>query len=106
MIEDMKQFILHTARMKRIICKDGVSLSVQANSSAYSTPRDFSGYYTHAEVGFIQDANGYPFTPPAHWQEWSDGSFPSDVYGYVPVDEIEKFIAEHGGRKFYSTINS
>ena len=82
---------------KRIKCGDGHSLSVQANSSAYCTPRDDSGTWTHYEVGFIYDANGNQVSPPDSWKEYADGEFPSDVYGYVPAELIVKFIVEHAG---------
>jgi hypothetical protein len=37
-------------------------------------------------------------TPPDTWQNYADGEFPSDVYGYVPVELVEAFIESHGGR--------
>ena len=55
------------------------------------------GHYTLAEVGFITDFENKPLTPPDDWQQYSDGEFPSDVYGYVPTEIVEKFIAIHGG---------
>jgi hypothetical protein len=50
------------------------------------------------EVGYILDKSGHPMTPPEDWREYSDGDFPSTVYGYVPVELVEAFIESHGGR--------
>jgi hypothetical protein len=88
-------------RNPRIICADGVSLSVQANEYAYCSPRinglDKWSHYIKVEVGFITDSNNIPFTPPDSWRVYSDGSFPSDVYGYIPKEMVEDFIKSHGG---------
>lgn len=85
----------------RITCADGVSLSVQASKFHYCSPRTDEGNhwtdYFNVEVGFITDADGLEFTPPASWSEYADGDFPSKVYGYVPTDMVEAFIEEHGG---------
>lgn len=93
-----------TVRM-RITLDDGVTLSVQASSSAYCTPRDDDGPYTHVEVGFIRNANDEPMSAPAHWAQYADCpdyGVDSDVYAYVPVYDVECFIAEHGGRKYFT----
>lgn len=82
----------------RIICADGTVLSVQASQYHYCSPREDEGPYDSVEVGFIKDGAGVPLTPPEDWREHGDGCFPSDVYGYVPVEKVEAFIAEHGGR--------
>jgi len=85
----------------RIYCADGASLSVQANQYAYCSPRidelDEWNHYGLVEVGFITDADEKPLTPPDDWRKYSDGSFPSDVYGYIPTSMVEAFIADHGG---------
>jgi hypothetical protein len=84
----------------RIKCADGISLSVQANKYAYCSPRidevDEWNLYTLVEVGFITDADEKPMTPPDDWRRYSDGSFPSDRYGYIPTGMVEAFIADHG----------
>lgn len=84
----------------RTICSDGVSLSIQASRTHYCKPREDEGPYVAMEVGFIYDANGDQLSPPETWADYTDGpEFPNDVYGYVPVEMIESFIADHGGRK-------
>jgi len=82
----------------RIVCKDGVSLSVQASEFHYCSPRENDAEpYLSKEVGYIKDAEGKQLIPPRSWKAYSDGEFPSSVYGYVPVALIEKFIKKHGG---------
>lgn len=81
---------------KRVVCKDGTTLSVQASKDHYSCPRNDEGPYSHVEVGFPS------VTPPETWAEYMDGVWGTDdrtdtVYGYVPVDLVEAFIEEHGG---------
>jgi len=87
----------------RIMCKDGVSLSVQVGAHAYCEPRLYGDHvYTHKEVGFIRDAAGDPMAGPESWREYADWIDPedgiTDVYGYVPTELIEEFITLHGGR--------
>lgn len=74
----------------RIVCVDGTSLSVQADEYKYCTPRNDEGPHFEVEVGFIRDTSGKPMMPPETWREFADGSFPSDVYGYVPMVMVEK----------------
>lgn len=83
----------------RIECVDGVSLSVQADEGMYCRPRTDEGPHYEVEVGFILDADGATVTPPDTWKKYvDDEDFPSDVYGYVPVELVEAFIELHGGR--------
>jgi hypothetical protein len=83
----------------RIICADGISLSVQANKHAYCSPRideiECWDQYTLVEVGYITDKNDQTFAPPETWREYADGEFPSCVYGYVPIGLVEAFIDSH-----------
>ena len=92
----------------RIVCKDFVSLSVQANEYAYCEPRDNSLVnwkdYSLVEVGFIEK-EGAQFTPPDSWKPFADGPFPSDVYGYIPTSMVVQFIEEHGGQVGTRTLN-
>jgi hypothetical protein len=75
----------------------------------YCTPREDKGPYLAMEVGYILDANGDQLTPPESWADYTDGpAFPNDVYGYVPVELIESFIADHGGLmdEFYLLVTA
>jgi hypothetical protein len=85
---------------RKTVLADGVRLSIQASSFHYCTPRMDSGPYSTVEVGFIEDDSGERLTPPDEWRAHSDGDdFPQDVYDYVPVSIVERFIAAHGGVK-------
>jgi hypothetical protein len=79
---------------KSITLMDGISLSIQASSGHYSTPRDNEGPYTKVEVGFVQDIDGDMIYPEG-WSEWQDGDCP--VWGFVPVEIVNAFILKHGG---------
>ena len=82
---------------KKTKLKDGTVLSIQASSTHYSTPREDQGPYSHVEVGFIEDGKGKGVTPPDSWKDYSDGSFPSSVYGYIPIELVQEFCDSHGG---------
>lgn len=76
----------------RITCKDGFSLSVQANHGAYCQPRSNIGDWRSVEVGF-------PSAPPELIMEYAESKdSPTDaVYGYVPIGLVEELIGMHGG---------
>jgi hypothetical protein len=78
---------------KEVTCKDGFTMSVQANEGAYCHPRiDNAPSYTSVEVGF-------PSHPEPLLRKWADNEDkPTDtVYGYVPVNTIVLVCAKHGG---------
>lgn len=77
-------------------CVDGTTLSVQASSSHYCTPRDNDGPYTHVEVWNIY-ATCAPYFPD-NWSEKYGGG-DGEPFGYVPVEEVAAFISAHGGLK-------
>lgn len=86
-------------RRPRIVCKDGVSLSVQASEYHYSLPRKnlFNLLeYRSVEVGFPRDKDGNPLEMPEEWKEFQDG-LDSDVFGYVPMELVMRFVAIHDG---------
>lgn len=70
-----------------VICKDGNSLSVQASSTHYSTPRDNFGPYLEVEV--------WCATCPVTEFEYSD----DEPSAYVNIRDVVKFIDNHGGFK-------
>jgi len=78
---------------RRIVCKDGASVSVQAGRAIYCTPRNDQGPWTHLEAGFPSVA------PPESWLEYMDGDGDplEQVYGYMPVACVQEFIDAHGG---------
>lgn len=77
---------------KRITCRDGFSLSVQANRTAYCSPRDNEGPWMKVEVGF-------PSSVPEGIMDYAEtaGDPTGTVYGYVPIELVEALIDKHGG---------
>jgi hypothetical protein len=77
---------------KRIVCADGFSLSVQATHGAYCSPRQNLGPWSAVEVGF-------PSAAPELIMEYAEQpEIPTEtVYGYVPIELVERLIAMHGG---------
>lgn len=80
------------ARAPHVHCEDGVTLSVQASTSHYSTPDDNVGSYTAVEVWCVK--GDYEVTE----FEYSE-DYPS---AYVPIELVVEFINRHGG--FADTI--
>lgn len=79
-------------RYKQVVCKDGFSMSVQANELGYCDPKNNEGPYSHVEVG-IPSSHSELLRPYMD----GDGSELSDVYGYVPVHVVQMVIDRHGG---------
>jgi hypothetical protein len=75
---------------RRYTLHDGTILSIQASDGHYSTPRNNIGPYTAAEVHVVLGIG------PDDWGAYEDGE-EGAYYGYVPIDLIEKFIADRGG---------
>ena len=75
---------------KRYILHDGTILSIQASAGHYCAPRNNIGPYTAAEVHVVLGIG------PDDWGAYEDGE-EGAYYGYVPIDLIEKFIADRGG---------
>ena len=81
----------------RIICADGFSMSVQADSFNYCTPREDSVPHTHMEGGF-------PSSPPLDpellqsREGMNSGDDPTEtIYPYVAREVFEREFALHGG---------
>jgi hypothetical protein len=98
---DMADVFEHKERTPRLYCMDGTTLSVQAGESNYCSPRDNIGPWTRVEVGF----------PSKHFpllDEYKDGgesdSPTESVYGFVPIEIVEKCIEECGGLNIATTI--
>lgn len=77
---------------KRIVCNDGFSISVQANTFSYCIPHDNKAWpYSKVELGFpsaiddlIEDFSDEPGTTET-------------VYPYVPIEIVNQLIEKHGG---------
>jgi len=86
---------------RRLMLANGVSLSIQASHAAYSIPRIILPYaeYSAMEIG-------YPSERIESLMEYAeDPERPTNtVYPYVPVEVLEKVIAEAGGVIGYPII--
>ena len=106
----------------RIACNDGFSVSVQASEFSYchpsytqwqnedgwqvingeyylssKTPRSFE---TDHYIPYESVELGYPSEEDELINEYAEGDdYTNTVYGYVPVDIVEKLIEKHGGYK-------
>jgi len=83
----------HKDLADQIVCNGGARLSAQASQTHYCTPRVDDGPYSKVEVGYPDPA------PPESWAKYADGDYPSDMYGYVPVELVREYIVSHGGEK-------
>ena len=81
----------------KIVCEDGFSVSIQVGQFLYCSPRkDFEDArnYHQMELGFPNQSEELLL----EYAEDSENPTES-VYGYVPVEVINKVIAKHGGLK-------
>ena len=78
---------------KPITCNDGFTVSVQGGTEFhYCSPRRKCNQYDEVELGYPSVADDI-IQPYA--EEPDD---PTDtVYGFVPIDIVEKLIEKHGG---------
>jgi hypothetical protein len=78
---------------KPVVCVDGFSMSVQADSTAYCTPRHAGAdFYDEVEVGF---PNQEESLLSKHAEDPDD--LTGTVYGWVPRMTVINVIAKHGG---------
>lgn len=80
----------------RITCNDGFSMSVQASEFHYCVPRKNlpNGDYEAVEIGF-------PSEDEELIAEYAEDSsnLTETVYGWVPVEIVDKVIEKHCGMK-------
>lgn len=79
----------------RLYCNDGYSVSVQASEFHYCSPRlNGAQDYERVELGF-------PSMEDELINEYADdcGDYTDTVYGYVPIEVVERLIEKHGGIK-------
>lgn len=76
----------------RLYCNDGYSISVQASAFHYCSPRlNGAQDYKSVELGF-------PNMEDELINEYAEGlDYTDTVYGYVPIEIVEKLIEKHGG---------
>jgi hypothetical protein len=76
-----------------IKCKNGLSVSVQASSTHYCTPRRDYGPYTHYELGFPSAHNLGTIRKYAE----DETNLTGTVYGWVPKSVVNQLIRDNGG---------
>lgn len=106
-LQDIKQFIdnrINSTRMiagdynepaRRIRCKDGYSVSIQAGNGKYSTPAFFNiNGYTEYELGFPSEHDG---TLVEYMERNQSDRQVSSVFPYTPASVVTRLILRHGG---------
>ena len=83
------------ANRPRLYCNDGYSISVQASAFHYCSPQ-LNGLQDYKSVEL-----GYPSAEDELINEYAedDLDYTATVYGYVPIEVVEKLIEKHGGIK-------
>ena len=79
-------------KYKKVLCEDGFSMSVQASSTAYCSPRLNDARYYEVEIGFPSEKEPLIIQYAEDWEKPTD-----TVYGYVPVNTVYLVITKHGG---------
>ncbi len=75
----------------RLVCKDGILISIAVGKSAYCLPRESNADYTHVEIGLWSE-------PIPELTGYADGEIILDrltVYGYVPIEILSKLLNTH-----------
>lgn len=76
-----------------IVCVDGFKISVQAGEYLYCSPRiNWAEEYDTVELGFPSE-EGELIVDYAE----DPNDLTETVYGYVPIDIVNKLIEKHGG---------
>ena len=97
-MQDFQTKMVRSGKAERLFthlkCKDGFTMSVQGSEHNYSCPRrDVEAtQYSEMEIGFPSQEEPL-ILEYAEQPEIPTGT----VYGYVPVDLIQKVIDKHGG---------
>ena len=78
---------------KKVVCKDGFTMSVQAGETQYCHPRETGAErYTEVEIGFPNRSEDLLL------EYAEDRNMPTEtVYAYVPASVVSLVIAKHGG---------
>lgn len=77
----------------RLYCNDGFSISVQASEFHYCYPQ-LNGVRDYESVEL-----GFPSVEDELINEYAEDcmDYTETVYGYVPIEVVEKLIEKHGG---------
>ena len=79
------------------VCADGTIISLQGSPCHYSKPKEFTSKYISVEVGLLDSD---PILDEHYFCE-NTGFLPGEgvryIYGNVAMDDVERFVSEHGG---------
>lgn len=88
-LRDMRDGVLQ--QVPPIVCKSGLAMSVQASRHHYCSPRNDVGPWDKVEIG-------YPNRVLPELKGYGDGlTEDSTIYGWVPIELVEKIIEDNGG---------
>lgn len=107
-------YISENVVRERVVCKDGFVISIQASEYHYCEPRISQGYLDNklyfvegwSQQGYIEKfipyksvELGFPSVAEEDILDYAeDPNEPTDtVYGYVPVEIVDKMLEKHGG---------
>ena len=80
-------------RNRRVVCKDGYSISIQAHDGAYCEPRqDGAECYSLVELGYPNQSDSLI----DHLAETPDKP-KKTIYGYVDVNTVYLLLTKHKG---------
>ena len=83
-----------TLNRERLVCKNGVSLSLQASRKHYCSPKNNVGPYELVEVGFIEGCE-----KPQSFQPYVMALSEGEIFDHIPLEIVVDFILENGGLK-------
>lgn len=83
---------------RQITCADGVTFRVAGSEFDYCEPKiNGAQHYSQVEVNYMVNADGDDFNPE-EWEEYRiKRGHEFSIYAYVPIELVQKFIADHGG---------
>lgn len=84
------------------VCADGFGISIQASQYHYCSPRK-DGQIDYKEVEL-----GYPSKEEVLIADYAEDpdDLTNTVYGYVPVEVVDKMLEKHGGITAYKSPRS
>ncbi len=84
----------------KIVCTDGFKMSIQGNEMTYSIPKKVATEFQAMEIGFPSQQEDLIM----EFIDRTEHDPTQSVYGYIPIDLIEKVIEKHGGIDESSTF--
>lgn len=84
------------------VCADGFEISIQASQYHYCSPRE------DGQIDYKQVELGYPSEREEMIADYAEDPdyLTNTVYGYVPVEVVDKMLEKHGGITAYKSQRS